>query len=196
MKTLSAFVLATGLLSLIGLSTIVVTPDRANAEAVLELLWEDLIPQKGKGIKIVIDPKDETIGLPKRENFDGSDDDFAYLLDSLESLKYTQPLGGRLKKSLDGKLVRIPGYVTPLSFIGEELAEFLLVPYHGACIHVPPPPANQLVLVNNATGVDEERLYEPIWITGVLRVQAKGTAVADVGYVIENAKAEPYSLVE
>ena len=45
------------------------------------------------------------------------------------------------------KKVRIPGYAVPLDTERSETREFLLVPYFGACIHTPPPPANQIVLV-------------------------------------------------
>ena len=50
--------------------------------------------------------------------------------------------------SLNGQYVKLPGYVVPLeSDAGGLLSEFLLVPYYGACIHVPPPPSNQIVYV-------------------------------------------------
>ena len=41
--------------------------------------------------------------------------------------------------NLDGKSVRIPGYVLPLEFEDTGVTAFLLVPYVGACIHAPPP---------------------------------------------------------
>jgi hypothetical protein len=50
-------------------------------------------------------------------------------------------------EDLNGRIVRMPGYLLPLDVIGAKVTEFLLVPYIGACIHVPPPPPNQIVYV-------------------------------------------------
>lgn len=68
-----------------------------------------------------------------------------------------------------GKTIRIPGYLLPLEMNGDKATEFLLVPTIGACIHVPPPPANQIVRVSYPEGFEAEGLYTPIWITGELR---------------------------
>ncbi len=177
------------------LSAILVMLPSIVPAAPLTLAWEDLVPEVGRGIPVYIAPEQEIFGLPDRKTFDGNDDDYAFLLESLETLRYQQPQGAFIKPELDGKTVRIPGYVTPLSFTGEKLGEFLLVPYHGACVHYPPPPGNQIVYVSKAVGLVEERLYQPVWLTGVLRAKSIGTAVADVGYSLENATAEPYESV-
>lgn len=50
-----------------------------------------------------------------------------------------QPVGG-VNKKLDNQDVRIPGFVVPLEGDAKKITAFLLVPYFGACIHVPPPP--------------------------------------------------------
>jgi hypothetical protein len=162
----------------------------------LTLDWQDLVPKKGMGEPILVPSDQQIFGLPDRKTFDGDDDDYAFLVESLETLKYQQPPGAYIKPELDGKLVRIPGYITPLSFNDAKLREFLLVPYHGACIHLPPPPGNQIVYIKKAKGIVEERLYQPVWITGTLRSKSIGTAVADVGYSIEDAVAEPYDGVK
>jgi hypothetical protein len=57
---------------------------------------------------------------------------------------------GELTPELQGVIngvARVPGYMIPLEDNLEEVTEFLLVPYPGACIHVPPPPPNQIVHV-------------------------------------------------
>ncbi|MDA5555299.1 DUF3299 domain-containing protein [Shimia sp. MMG029] len=68
-----------------------------------------------------------------------------------------------------GKTIRIPGYLLPLEMNGDTATEFLLVPTIGACIHVPPPPANQIVRVSYPEGFETDGYYTPIWITGELR---------------------------
>ena len=63
-----------------------------------------------------------------------------------QSMWAVQPPAAMTEKYND-KVVRIPGYIVPLGFVGSAVAEGLLVPYVGACIHVPPPPANQIVFI-------------------------------------------------
>lgn len=76
-------------------------------------------------------------------------------------------------KSLDGQQVKLPGYIVPLE-VSEEgrTTEFLLVPYYGACIHVPPPPSNQIVHIFSEMGVRVEDLYQPYWIEGKMQVKS------------------------
>jgi hypothetical protein len=76
-----------------------------------------------------------------------------------------------------------------------ELVEFLLVPYFGACIHSPPPPLNQTVLVKAkiGDGIRGSGIEDPIWDTGVLTTEGENTKIGDAGYRISNAKIEPYT---
>ena len=77
-------------------------------------------------------------------------------------------------QSIDGKLIRVPGYVVPLigDFGGdfETLEEFLLVPVYGMCIHVPPPPPNQVIYVKMNEPVEVEKLFDAVWVTGQLQI--------------------------
>ena len=95
-------------------------------------------------------------------------------------------------KELDGQLVRLPGYVVPLDFENELLSEFLLVPYFGACIHVPPPPANQIVYVKTDTNYLLGGLFDVVWVTGTLRTDAFDNEVGDAGYTMLATTVEPY----
>ena len=93
---------------------------------------------------------------------------------------------------LDGQRIRLPGYVVPLDFEATDVAEFLLVPYFGACIHVPPPPSNQIVYVTTVAGYPLKELFEPVWVTGVIRTQAYLNEVGDAGYTLKATIIEPY----
>ena len=93
---------------------------------------------------------------------------------------------------LDGQQVRLPGFVVPLDFEATDVAEFLLVPYFGACIHVPPPPSNQIVYVTTVAGYPMRELFEPVWVTGVLSTQAYLNEVGDAGYTLKATIIEPY----
>lgn len=72
----------------------------------------------------------------------------------------------KLVEELNGREVRIAGYLLPTEFSGERVTEFLLVPTAGACIHTPPPPANQLVHVRVEEGFENQGLYDPVWVSG------------------------------
>lgn len=94
--------------------------------------------------------------------------------------------------SLDGAPVRLPGFVVSLDAEGETIREFLLVPYFGACIHVPPPPANQVVHVRTRQPLQGLRTMDTVWISGVLRVERAETMMGDAGYAMSDARVEPY----
>ena len=70
--------------------------------------------------------------------------------------------------ALDGAQIRLPGFAVPLETDGEIATRFLLVPYVGACIHVPPPPLNQTVLVEAPKGARIRHVFDPVWVTGRL----------------------------
>jgi hypothetical protein len=84
-----------------------------------------------------------------------------------------------VNEDLVGTSVRLPGYVLPLQFKDRKAVEFLLVPTVGACIHTPPPPANQIVHVVYPEGIEVNGLFTPVWITGTMLAQS---SVQDVGY--------------
>ena len=85
---------------------------------------------------------------------------------------------------LNGKKVRIGGYVVPLDFDATKVTEFLLVPFVGACIHVPPPPANQIIYVKSAQGITLKGEFDPVYVTGMLTTEGQVTGLAETGYSI------------
>ena len=93
---------------------------------------------------------------------------------------------------LDGQTVKLPGFIVPLDFEGQEVTEFLLVPYFGACIHVPPPPANQIVYVKSPDAYELGGLFDAVWVTGTLKTQAHLNDVGDAGYTLEASTIEAY----
>jgi hypothetical protein len=97
-------------------------------------------------------------------------------------------------KKLEGKTVRIPGFVVPLDDFEEEGAEFLLVPYYGACVHTPPPPPNQIVFVQMA-GKKKVKLslFDAVWMHGKLKIASVESPYGTVGFTLEGVKMEPYS---
>ena len=105
-----------------------------------------------------------------------------------------------INPEMDGVVVRIPGYALPLELTEGGVSEFLLVPYVGACIHSPPPPPNQMVFVELRKEYEVQSLYDPVWITGQIRVEQASRALTFVdgtnnvatGYALSGVSVEPY----
>jgi len=98
-----------------------------------------------------------------------------------------------VNKALEGATVRLPGFIVPLEAIKHRsVSEFLLVPYFGSCIHVPPPPPNQLVYVRTGRATTIESIYDAYWITGKLHLQTKTTRLGASAYELSADKIEVY----
>jgi hypothetical protein len=95
-------------------------------------------------------------------------------------------------EALNGAQIRLPGFAIPLETDGQSARQFLLVPYYGACIHVPPPPANQTVLVEAPGGASIQRVFDAVWVTGRLAVEPVKTDLAKAGYTLIATQVEPY----
>jgi uncharacterized protein len=98
-----------------------------------------------------------------------------------------------VNKSLEGATVRLPGFIVPLEAVkGGDVSEFLLVPYFGSCIHVPPPPPNQIVYVHTGKRAGIDSIYDAYWITGKLHLQTKNTRLGSTAYELSAEKIEVY----
>jgi uncharacterized protein len=91
-----------------------------------------------------------------------------------------------------GQTVRIPGFVVPLEEGKDGIKEFLLVPYFGACMHSPPPPANQIIHVLPKTPAKGLRSMDTVWITGPLLTVRTDSYMGAAGYRIEAVDVAPY----
>lgn len=97
--------------------------------------WEDLLPEST--LPKIIDAVD----LSQLKDSDPK------AMDMLKQLRNEMDKALPVT-ALDGESIRIAGYLVPLEYNEKKLiSEFLLVPYYGACIHTPPPPANQIIHV-------------------------------------------------
>ena len=124
----------------------------------------------------------------------------ALLLQYAEITAKRQAAAMSVVQSLDSQHVRIAGYLLPLEYDQIKVTEFLLVPYVGACIHVPPPPPNQIVYVRFSAGYKLPKLFSPVWVQGQMRVGRSerklflvdGSADIPVGYYIVASSVETY----
>ncbi|MEL6686460.1 MAG: DUF3299 domain-containing protein [Pseudomonadota bacterium] len=96
-------------------------------------------------------------------------------------------------EDLNGKSVRIPGYIVPLDFSADaEHKEFLLVPYFGACLHTPPPPPNQIIFVTSNPPAKIPDIYDPVWLEGSLTTGRFNTEMGDSAYELSLSNLELY----
>ncbi len=156
------------------------------AEAARELKWADLVPPAPPR-----PPKAFFAGRPPSDASSGTRAELP--LESGPEGRWlsapVKPAGPVLPpavvETLNGQTVRLGGYVVPLDFDATSVKEFLLVPFVGACIHVPPPPANQIVYVKTAKGFDVKGMFDPVTVTGKLSTSYASTGLADAGYTLE-----------
>lgn len=157
-----------GLISLLPFSV----PRWSNAsETPIEINWDDLIPDGNQA------------GISSR---------FGIVEHGQMATPIPEGSAANVTQEYNGKIVRIPGYIVPLDYEGTGTKQFLLVPYVGACIHVPPPPANQLILVTADEPYELERLFDAVYVTGTFDTASTSTELAEVGYSLSANKVEPY----
>ena len=147
--------------------------DAVPSGEVVDLDWDMLVPEGRMGVQTAGVVQHETLG----------DDTAPWQADTDT---------GAVRHELDGARVRIPGYMTPLTWDDAEVGEFLLVPYVGACVHVPPPPANQIVYVEVEGTVPVLEMWEPFLAVGTLETSARSTELAEVGYTMRLEHLEIY----
>jgi hypothetical protein len=110
-------------------------------------------------------------------------------LKTLNSTKAPSPA-----RDLDKKTVAVPGFMVPLEDDADQVTEFLLVPFAGACIHVPPPPPNQMIYVKLKKGQKVRMSFtEPIIVTGQLHVATVDSPYGDVSFNLDGDTVKPYA---
>lgn len=157
-------------------------PVAAALAAPAEMDWLELMPPEDR--KALEEMPDIVHDTPEAEGFS----------DALGGLRQSNPelpevmFSARTVPELDGRQVRLGGYPVPLETDANGNAiEFFLVPYPGACIHVPPPPPNQIVLVRYPKGIWLNDIYEPLWVDGRLAVEPVANDLADAAYALDAA---------
>ena len=151
-------------------------PVAAAATPVKEIKWDDLIPKGWDPYKRF---KERKITI-----LDDSDPQIQELQSEMRMVWDNAPT----VTELEGTSIRIPGYIVPLDENHGQLKEFLLVPYFGACIHSPPPPANQIIHVFAKTPIKGFKAMDTVWISGPITQGRKDSYMGVSGYEV-NADA-------
>lgn len=157
---------------LAGVAATALVPQLGIAADFVDLNWQDLLP--------------ENSAPPLPDAFSDM------IVDHSSSLASQQPQSSGVRSDWNGQTVRIPGYIIPLEFDGEKVITFILAPFVGACIHVPPPPANQLVYVTTQDPFESGGLFEAVHVTGTFGTASTATPLAEIGYEMAAQRIAPY----
>ena len=160
----------------------------AGPNGVITLEWTDLLPpedlKKMEALPEITHEGGEGTGsaINKLNNEDPAAQAWNEVLQS-----------ANVRAELNGKKVRLPGFIVPIEYDEQQnITAFFLVPYFGACIHVPPPPPNQIIYVTGAKGLKAEMIYNPFWIEGTLTTAAMSHDLANSAYSIQASQVSEY----
>lgn len=174
-------------------STISKVETATNSEKYKLTEWVELIP--ADDLETLLSPPDYL-----NEITDGSQQDqlagrFEAQIEQAFDDDYQKALTStRVMDNMDGQLIRLPGFIVPIDFNEQgEVVQFLLVPYFGACLHLPPPPPNQIILVNYPEGLTPNSLYDPYWLEGELKVELFESELANAAYKMSLHRYEIYA---
>ncbi len=157
------------------------TPDNAKAGSFRTLEWDDLMPSDWNPMKFIQDLKLDTL-----------QDSDPRAMEAMEKLK-AKWNAAPANPALNGARIRIAGFVVPLEWSEKAMTEFLLVPYFGACVHVPPPPANQIIHVTTAKPYKSRGYMDAVWVSGVLSTGFSKTEMGDSVYRLKASRVEHYT---
>lgn len=192
----------------------------ANAADPTTIEWVDLIPPED--LKILSNPPKSITDIPHGQDFPELNTEFpsgdeldqfsnsitaaigdavnnsaepvASAIPSPEEQAYAAALKStNVNEQFDQQNIRLPGFVVPVEYNDDQvITEFFLVPYFGACIHVPPPPPNQIIYVKYPQGLELSALYDPFWIEGQMKTELVENNIALSAYSIDASNIKPY----
>ncbi|MCB5227105.1 DUF3299 domain-containing protein [Alishewanella sp. 16-MA] len=159
-----------------------------HANEVKTIEWTDLMPEDDLQALMAMPEvaHDYSQPSPFEENYNGEDPAAQAWQQILQSAK--------VKPEFNNVKIKIPGFIVPLEFDADQnVTSFFLVPYFGACIHVPPPPPNQIIYVSGASNLRADMIYSPFWIIGTITTESMSHDLANAAYSMKADKVEEYT---
>ncbi len=140
-------------------------PHAGFFDAPHEINWDDLIPPDVPYYAIIAEEEMDEQNDSRKPVFDAN--------------------ATKLNTSLVGTYVKILGFIIPIDMTSNGVTSFVLVSYAGACIHTPPPPPNQLVLVTTKIPWVGDNLWDAVSVTGYMQnqLQSKDFAKLAIPYL-------------
>ena len=164
--------------------TVAVSAIASSSNDYLEIEWTDL-ETPGQGMEDVVIKYEAQL-----EALGPHSDDLAALIEKIEEEFNALPAN----PAINGKKIKLGGFIAPLDVDDSSgmLKNFLLVPYFGACIHVPPPPPIMIVQVEPEAGesIHMDDSFFPVWVYGIIRTDTVSTELAEASYQMRNARVE------
>ena len=157
-----------------------------------EIEWTELMP--AEDLEALQNPPDYIMDIEEGSAEDKVVSQGEKSIDTFFDDDYQRALlSTTVVSEMDGKAIRIPGFIVPLEFNDDKtVSQFFLVPFFGACIHVPPPPPNQVIHVTSSNGVKLENLYTPQWVSGVVNSVIIENEIATATYDMDAVDVEVY----
>jgi hypothetical protein len=156
---------------LAALAALAAVPSAAFGKDFVDLDWSDLLPEGQQAIPPMLQ------GLIDHDG---------------PNLSSKQPPSQGVRTDWNGEIIRLPGFIVPIDFSGTGVTAFILVPFVGACVHVPPPPANQLVFVTTEKPYESSGLFEAVNVIGMFGTASMSTQLADIAYALSADHIEPF----
>ncbi len=172
-----------------GLILIITYINAVNANEPKTLEWDQLMPPGY--VESILEQNNEE--KSKAQSFFEWEDNTDEAQAAYEELK-AKLSSAPIVPELNNQLIRLAGFMVPLDFDfdTETFTEFLLVPYYGACIHVPPPPSNQVVYVTANKPLKETWLDYAVWASGTLTTESVSSEYAFAGYTMKDVDIVEY----
>lgn len=157
-----------------------------------EIEWTELMP--AEDLEALQNPPDYIMDIEEGSAEDKVVSQGEKSIDTFFDDDYQRALlSTTVVSEMDGKAIRIPGFIVPLEFNDDKtVSQFFLVPFFGACIHVPPPPPNQVIHVTSSNGVKLENLYTPHWVSGIVNSVFIENEIATATYAMDAVDVEVY----
>lgn len=157
-----------------------------------EIEWTQLMP--ADDLAALLNPPDFLLEIEDGGNNDNIDS-LGTLSESNQSAKrFAQALQStRVIEAFDQARIRLPGFIVPLqSDEQQRVTQFFIVPYFGACLHMPPPPPNQIIYAEHQAGIELNTLLDPYWFEGTLIIDHTEKMLGSSAYTLRLDKYYPY----
>lgn len=149
-----------------------------------EIEWVALMPDED--LAALMDPPDYLSNVQDGSNQDSMQAFNNTNFEDEKVKRFKQALNSQTTiPAFNNKNIRLPGFIVPLQQREDHLVtEFFIVPYFGACIHMPPPPPNQIIHVNYEKGVELESIQQPFWFEGTVSIETQQRELGTSAYTL------------
>jgi len=163
-----------------------------HAKVYIDIEWTQLMPADDLAAlmnppEFIVDIEDGTAldNVAALSELSKGNDTAKRFKDALQS--------SRVIQAFNEQDIRLPGFIVPLeSDDNQRVTAFFIVPYFGACLHLPPPPPNQIVYVEYAKGVVLPNIQDPFWFEGTIIIDQTENDLGSSAYTMKLDSVRPY----